>query len=87
MAMRKLRRHTDPWTPTEVRWLRGYARGRLSARQAAEKLGRTPGAVKFKAMVEGIHFSFIRQPRGVQIRLARRRRRFGMRATFKGRRA
>lgn len=83
MTKKKARRHNEPWSVNEVRWLRGYARGRMSARQAAQKLGRSVGATKYKAMAEEIHFTFIRQPRGVQQRLARRRRVHGMRATLR----
>lgn len=44
------------YTPAEVRRMRCYARQKMSARIAAEKLGRSPGAVRYKAMVEGIAF-------------------------------
>ncbi|MEO8064767.1 MAG: hypothetical protein ABI821_18700 [Pseudomonadota bacterium] len=47
----------------------------MSARLAAKELGRTPGAVKYKAMVEGIRFRFIDQPVGVQLKLARKKKR------------
>lgn len=55
-----------PWTPRELLRLRGMAKRKQSARQAAAELGRTPGAVKFKAMTEGIRFHAIEQPRGAQ---------------------
>jgi hypothetical protein len=55
--------------------LRVLAKARKSARLAAIELGRTAGAVKYKAMVEGIRFRFIDQPAGVQTRIARKRRR------------
>ena len=75
--------HLKPWRPVDLRVLRQAAAAKKSARQAARELRRTPGATKYKAMVEGVRFHAIEQPRGVQIRLARRRRRFGMRATLK----
>lgn len=71
----KLHRHNDPWTPADLKKMRILARERMSARLAAKELGRSTGAVKYKAMVEGIRFQHIRQPRGVQKRLARRNRR------------
>jgi hypothetical protein len=80
MALRKL---GQPWTAADLKKLRAKAKERASARQAAKVLGRTTGAVKFKAMVEGVRFHAIEQPRGVQVKLASRRRRYGMRATLK----
>ena len=38
-------------------------------------VGRSTGAVKYKAMVEGIRFRFIDQPAGVQKKLARKAKR------------
>ena len=46
-----------------------------AARLAAKELGRSTGAVKYKAMVEGIRFRFIDQPAGVQKKLARKAKR------------
>jgi hypothetical protein len=80
MAVYKYRR---PWTAADLKKLRAKAKQRASARQAARALGRTVGATKFKAMTEGVRFHAIEQPRGVQRRLARRRRTHGMRATLK----
>jgi regulator of protease activity HflC (stomatin/prohibitin superfamily) len=68
------RKHGQDWTPAEVRRLRALARRKLPARVAATVLGRTHGAVKFKAMVEGVRFHAIEQPRGVQRRPAQRRK-------------
>lgn len=68
------RKHNAPWTPADLKKMRIAARARLSARLAAKELGRTPGAVKYKAMVEGIRFMAINQPRGVQRRPALRRK-------------
>jgi hypothetical protein len=84
-----LRHDSKPWTATDLLKLRGYAKEGLSARQAAEKLGRSTGAVKFKAMVERVRFRAINQPRGTQrrpeqrallSRLATRRHRAARRA-------
>jgi hypothetical protein len=83
----KPKKHNAPWQASELKRLRALARARMSARLAARELGRTPGAVKFKAMVEGVRFHAIEQPQGVQRKLARVRRRKGMRATLRGARA
>lgn len=69
------RMHNAPWTSADLKKMRALAKAKQSARLAAKELGRSPGAVKYKAMVEGIRFRFIDQPQGVQIRLARRKRR------------
>ena len=58
-----------PWTPADVKKMRQLAKAKLSARLAAKELGRSTGAVKFKAMTEGVRFRAINQPRGVQKRL------------------
>lgn len=68
-------KHNSYWTPADLKKMRLLARQRLSARLAAKELGRTTGAVKYKAMAEGIRFRNINQPVGVQKRLARRNRR------------
>jgi hypothetical protein len=69
------RKHNAPWTPADLKKMRGLAKAKLSARLAAKELGRSTGAVKYKAMVEGIRFRFIDQPAGVQIKLARKAKR------------
>jgi hypothetical protein len=69
------RKHNAPWTSADLKKMRALAKAKKSARLAAMELGRSPGAVKYKAMVEGVRFRFIEQPAGVQTRLARRRRR------------
>jgi hypothetical protein len=79
VARRSLAQHNSTWTAKELQRLRQLARQRLSARLAAAELGRTTGAVKYKAMVEGIRFQSIEQPIGVQKRLARRKRRLAKR--------
>jgi hypothetical protein len=77
------KKNNQPWTPADMKRMRKDASDGRSAREAAKNLGRTPGAVKYKAMVEGVRFHAINQPQGPQKRLARRRRKFGMRATLR----
>lgn len=48
-----------PYSEAELKKMRRCARERVSARVTAEKLGRSPGAVRYKAMVEGISFRSI----------------------------
>jgi hypothetical protein len=55
----KNRRHMKEYTEADIRRMREYARRRISARVAAQKLGRSPGAVRYKAMMEGIRFRSI----------------------------
>ena len=69
------RKHNAPWTPADLKKMRALAKAKLSARLAAKELGRSTGAVKYKAMVEGIRFRFIDQPAGVQKKLARKAKR------------
>ena len=69
------RKHNAPWTSADLKKMRALARAKKSARLAAIELGRSTGAVKYKAMVEGVRFRFIDQPAGVQARIARRMRR------------
>jgi hypothetical protein len=57
------RRILRAWTTVDVKNLRGFAKARLSARQAATKLRRTPGAVAQKAMTLGIRFRSINRKR------------------------
>lgn len=53
-----------PWSAADLKKMRALAKQRVSARIAAGKLGRSPGAVRFKAMNEGISFRSInRAPR------------------------
>lgn len=75
MPTKTARRHNRDWTAHEVSHMRSCAKKKMSARQAAPLLGRSPGAVRYKAMVEGVHFRSINQPPGVQQRIARRNRR------------
>jgi hypothetical protein len=74
MTMSNLKRHNKPWTPHDLKRTRAMARKGLSARLAAQRLGRSTGSVKYKAMVEGIRFHAIDQPKGVQRRPALRRK-------------
>jgi hypothetical protein len=71
------RKHNSPWSAADLKKLRALAKAKLSARLAAKELGRTTGAVKFKAMTLGIRFRAINQPKGVQQKLGRLRMRTG----------
>lgn len=57
--MPALKRHKLDWTPADLKKMRMLARQRISARIAAAKLGRSPGAVRYKAMMEGVSFRSI----------------------------
>lgn len=59
MAKKKGARHMREWSATDMKKLRQFARSRVSARVAAQKLGRSPGAVRYKAMMEGVSFRSI----------------------------
>jgi hypothetical protein len=48
--------HYEPWDIHDLRRLRAFAKRGYSARETAGQLGRTTGAVKFKAMTEGVSF-------------------------------
>jgi hypothetical protein len=72
--MPRPKRLNEPYTPADLKVMRDCARQKMSARQAAALLGRTRGAVAYKAMVEGIHFRAVSQPVGVQRRPAQRRK-------------
>jgi len=64
-----------PWKPAEVARLRKIAASGKSAREASKMLKRPHAGLRFKAMVEGIHFFSTPQPAGVQKRIAARKRR------------
>jgi hypothetical protein len=81
--MSTMRKLGTAWTAADLKMMRALAKQRMSARLAAKALGRSTGAVKYKAMVAGIRFRAIEQPAGPQKRLARRRRKFGMQATLR----
>ena len=83
MSKKTNRRHNADWSAHDVAHMRKLASAGVSGREAAGKLGRSLGAVKYKAMTEGVRFHAINQARGVQKRLARRRRKFGMSATLR----
>lgn len=57
--MSKNKKHMKPYSDAELRRMRQLAKDRVSARVAAQKLGRSPGAVRYKAMMEGISFRSI----------------------------
>lgn len=67
--------HAREWTRADIRRLRQYARQRFSAKECGSALGRSRGAVAFKAMTLGVHFRAIAQPPGVQQRIIRARKR------------
>ncbi len=50
------------WTARDVQIMRSLARRRYSARLAGKALGRSRGAVAFKAMTLGVRFRAIEQP-------------------------
>jgi hypothetical protein len=56
------------WSAADLKNMRALAAKGISARVAAEKLGRSRGAVAFKAMTEGVHFKSIKQSRTAQKR-------------------
>lgn len=56
---KKARNHMRDWTERDVRVMRKCAKAKLPARVAAEKLGRSPGATRYKAMMEGVSFRSI----------------------------
>lgn len=72
-----------PWSKVDVARMRKIAARGQSSTAAARALRRSPGAVRFKAMVEGVRFHAVEQPAGVQRRLGRKRLVLGMRATLK----
>jgi hypothetical protein len=47
------------WSDGDMKKLRQFAKLKVSARVAAQKLGRSPGAVRYKAMMEGVSFRSI----------------------------
>lgn len=62
----RAKRNGLPWHRRDLQLMRQCARSRLSARASASVLGRTVGAVKYAAMVRGIHFRAINQKPGTQ---------------------
>lgn len=55
------RRLAVAWSTEDVKNLRTFAKQKLSGRQAAKKLRRSPGAVAQKAMKLGIRFRSIKR--------------------------
>lgn len=45
-----------PWSVAEVQKLRKFAKARMTSREAARRLKRSPGATRYKAMMEQISF-------------------------------
>ena len=68
------RKHNAPWTPADLKKMRQLAQDKLLPALPPKNSAAT-GAVKYKAMVEGIRFRFIDQPAGVQLKLARKAKR------------
>lgn len=66
------KKHKAPWSGADLRTMRACAKAGWSARGCARTLGRTRGAVAFKAMTEGVRFHAIKQPPGVQRRRKQR---------------
>ncbi len=60
---RQKKRVARAWTKDDVKTLRSIAKDRLSGREAAKRLRRTPGAVAQKAMILGIRFRSINRKR------------------------
>ena len=58
-AKKKGARHMREWSDGDMKKLRQFAKLKVSARVAAQKLGRSPGAVRYKAMMEGVSFRSI----------------------------
>lgn len=83
MSKKANRRHNAEWSAHDVAHMRKLAASGASGREASAKLGRSHGAVKYKAMVLGVAFNNIAQPKGVQKRLGRKRRKHGMGATLR----
>lgn len=73
--MKPKSRLNEEWTTKDIKVMRQCAKAKVSARICANRLGRTRGAVAFKAMTLGIRFRSIEQPKGVQKTIARRARR------------
>ena len=58
-AKKKGARHMREWSEGDMKKLRQFAKQKVSACVAAQKLGRSPGAVRYKAMMEGVSFRSI----------------------------
>jgi hypothetical protein len=65
------------YTPADIKTMRAMAKAGKSARECAQQLGRSRGAIAFKAMVEGISFRAVAQPKGMQRKLGRLRMKTG----------
>jgi hypothetical protein len=65
------------WTKEDVKTLRANARLGYSAKWVGRLVGRNRGAVAYKAMMLGVRFKNVEQPKGVQKRLGRKRRKTG----------
>lgn len=56
---KKAPNHMRDWSKRDMRDMRRLAAKKISARVAAGRLGRSPGAVRYKAMMEGVSFRSI----------------------------
>ena len=63
MATKAKRRMHHAWSGEDVRSLKSFAKARMSGRQIAKKLKRTPGAVSQKAFALGVRFQSIKRHR------------------------
>ncbi len=68
---KKPSQHLELWSYRETCPLSKLAREGASSREAAKQLGRTPGATRYKSMVEHIRFRSIKQPAGSQAKAQR----------------
>jgi hypothetical protein len=53
---RKPTSHRDPWSASDLKTLKKFAKQKKSQRAVAKALGRTPAAVQQKAFAEGVAF-------------------------------
>ncbi len=53
-AKKKGARHMREWSAGDMKKLRQFAKLKVSARVAAQKRARSPGAVRYKSMMEGV---------------------------------
>lgn len=63
------------YTEAELSRIRALAKAGWNSRDTAKLVCRPHAGLRYKCMVEGISFTSVRQPAGVQKKLARRLRR------------
>lgn len=76
MAKKKPVNHRQPWSETDLRNLRHWAKYGYSARETATIMSRTVGAIKWAGMVNKVWFRAIAQV-SRQKQLAKKRRKTG----------